>query len=158
MANGYGCSLSSYRHVVKFAEMLPDLGDWIFETVSQISRPGGGRQRRSDRALGRHSQAAVMSIVEVAVPMLRGKRRFYVEKGRRWDSVIEHLMLEAVSRAPSTTADLSLKSKLHRRIVVEAFIRLMRVGWVEIIGARVRLSLAQHGRVKRRLKEASSNP
>ena len=74
-----------------------------------------------------------MSIVEVAVPMLRGKRRFYVEKGRRW-SVIEHLMLEAVSRAPSTTADLSLKSKLHRRIVVEAFIRLMRVGWVEIIG------------------------
>jgi hypothetical protein len=74
-----------------------------------------------------------MSIIEVAVPMMRGRRRFHVEKGRRW-SVIEHLMLEAVNRAPSTTAQLSQQSKLHRRIVVEAFIRLMRVGWVEILG------------------------
>jgi cardiolipin synthase A/B len=73
-----------------------------------------------------------MSLIEVAIPMRRGRRRFHVEKGRRW-SVIEHLMLEAVSRAPATTAELSKRSKLHRRIVVEAFIRLMRAGWVEII-------------------------
>lgn len=73
-----------------------------------------------------------MSVIEVAIPMMRGRRRFHVEKGRRW-SVIEHLMLEAVSRSPATTAELSRKSNLHRRIVVEAFIRLMRVGWVEIV-------------------------
>ncbi|WP_375414151.1 phospholipase D-like domain-containing protein [uncultured Bradyrhizobium sp.] len=73
-----------------------------------------------------------MSVIEVAVPMRRSRRRFHVEKGRRW-SVIEHLMLEAVSRAPATTADLSKRSNLHRRIVVEAFIRLMRAGWVEIL-------------------------
>ncbi|MGY4486104.1 hypothetical protein ACVWWR_005295 [Bradyrhizobium sp. LM3.2] len=73
-----------------------------------------------------------MSLIEVAIPMRRGRRRFHVEKGRRW-SVIEHLMLEAVSRAPATTAELSKRSNLHRRIVVEAFIRLMRAGWVEII-------------------------
>jgi cardiolipin synthase len=47
-----------------------------------------------------------MSLIEVAIPMMRGRRRFHVEKGRRW-SIIEHLMLEAVSRAPATTAELS---------------------------------------------------
>lgn len=73
-----------------------------------------------------------MSVVEVAIPMLRGRRTFHVEKGVRW-SIIEHLMLEAVSREPSTTAALAKSSGLHRRIVVEAFIRLMRVGWVEIL-------------------------
>ncbi len=72
-----------------------------------------------------------MSVVHVAVPMLRGRRRFKVEKGRRW-SVIEHLMLDAVADEPASAAALSAKSKLPRRIVVEAFIRLMRVGWVEI--------------------------
>jgi hypothetical protein len=73
-----------------------------------------------------------MTIVQVAVPMLRGRRRFHIEKGRRW-SVVEHLMLDAVAAQPSSAADLSLASKLPRRIVIEAFIRLMRVGWVVIL-------------------------
>jgi cardiolipin synthase len=72
-----------------------------------------------------------MSVVHVAVPMLRGRRHFKVEKGRRW-SVVEHLMLDAVADEPASAAQLSKKSNLPRRIVVEAFIRLMRVGWVEI--------------------------
>lgn len=72
-----------------------------------------------------------MSVVHVAVPMLRGRSKFKLEKGRRW-SVIEHLMLDAVAEEPASAAELSIKSKLPRRIVVEAFIRLMRVGWVEI--------------------------
>lgn len=72
-----------------------------------------------------------MTVVHVAVPMLRGRSRFKLEKGRRW-SVIEHLMLDAVVDEPASAAELSVRSKLPRRIVVEAFIRLMRVGWVEI--------------------------
>ena len=72
-----------------------------------------------------------MSIIHVAIPMLRGRSRFKVEKGRRW-SVIEHLMLDAVADEPASAAELSKKSQLPRRIVVEAFIRLMRAGWVEI--------------------------
>jgi cardiolipin synthase A/B len=72
-----------------------------------------------------------MSIVHVAVPMLRGRSQFKVERGRRW-SVVEHLMLDAVASRPATAAELSGKSDLPRRIVVEAFIRLMRVGWIEI--------------------------
>lgn len=73
-----------------------------------------------------------MSHVQVAIPMLRGTRHFYIQKGRRW-SVVEHLMLDAVARRPATAIALSEKSCLPRRVVVEAFIRLMRVGWVELL-------------------------
>ncbi len=72
-----------------------------------------------------------MSIVQVTFPVLRGTRRFHVEKGRRW-SVVEHLMLDSVKDQPTSAADLSARSCLPRRVVVEAFIRLMRAGWVEI--------------------------
>jgi cardiolipin synthase A/B len=73
-----------------------------------------------------------MTSVQVAFPILRGRRRFHVEKGRRW-SLIEHLMLDAVARQPLSAAELEQKSDLPRRVVVEAFIRLMRVGWVELV-------------------------
>src|SRR5436190_14570009 len=72
-----------------------------------------------------------MTIVYAAFPVWRGSRRFFFEKGRRW-SVIEHLLLDSVSRQPSSAADISGKSGLPRRVIVEAFIRLMRAGWVEI--------------------------
>jgi cardiolipin synthase len=72
-----------------------------------------------------------MKTIQVVFPVLRGTRRFFVEKGRRW-SVIEHLLLDAVCRQPSSAADLAAKSGLPRRVIVEALIRLMRAGWVEI--------------------------
>jgi cardiolipin synthase len=72
-----------------------------------------------------------MTILYVAFPVLRGRRRFYVEKGRRW-SLVEHVILDSVARQPASAADLAKRSDLPRRIVVEAFIRLMRVGWVEL--------------------------
>ena len=69
--------------------------------------------------------------VHVIFPVLRGTRRFFIERGRRW-SVIEHLVLDLVARDPASAAELSLRSGLPRRVIVEAFIRLMRAGWVEI--------------------------
>jgi phosphatidylserine/phosphatidylglycerophosphate/cardiolipin synthase-like enzyme len=72
-----------------------------------------------------------MTVIQVAIPVLRGKRRFHVEKGKRW-SVVEHLMLDAVVKQPASAAELAQRSHLPRRVVVEAFIRLMRVGWVEL--------------------------
>jgi cardiolipin synthase A/B len=72
-----------------------------------------------------------MTIIQIAIPVLRGRRRFHVEKGRRW-SVVEHVMLDTVARKPAAAAELAEKSDLPRRLVVEAFIRLMRVGWVEL--------------------------
>jgi hypothetical protein len=73
-----------------------------------------------------------MKAIHVVFPVLRGTRRFFIEKGRRW-SVIEHLLLDIVARTPSSTTRLSAKSGLPRRVIVEAFIRLMRAGWVEIV-------------------------
>lgn len=73
-----------------------------------------------------------MTAVQVIFPVLRGSRRFIIERGRRW-SVIEHLLLDAVSRGTASAADLAERAKLPRRVVVEAFIRLMRAGWVEIV-------------------------
>jgi phosphatidylserine/phosphatidylglycerophosphate/cardiolipin synthase-like enzyme len=72
-----------------------------------------------------------MKAIHVIFPVLRGTRRFFIEKGRRW-SVIEHLLLDLVARKPSSAMQLYERSGLPRRVIVEAFIRLMRAGWVEI--------------------------
>lgn len=69
--------------------------------------------------------------IHIVFPVLRGKRRFKIERGRRW-SVIEHLLLQAVCRASRSAAELAKGSLLPRRVVVEALTRLMRAGWVEI--------------------------
>ncbi len=73
-----------------------------------------------------------MRVTYVVFPVLRGTRRFFVEKGRRW-SVVEHLLLDAVCDAPASAAKLAADANLPKRVVVEAFIRLMRASWVEII-------------------------
>lgn len=73
-----------------------------------------------------------MSTVQVVFQVLKGTRRFIIERGRRW-SVIEHLLLDAVSHGPATAADLAVDSRLPRRVIVEAFIRLMQAGWVEVV-------------------------
>ncbi|PDT33909.1 hypothetical protein CO671_23110 [Rhizobium sp. M10] len=73
-----------------------------------------------------------MTSVQVTFPVLKGSRRFIIERGRKW-SIIEHLLLDAVSRGAASAADLAERSTLPRRVVVEAFIRLMRAGWVEIV-------------------------
>jgi cardiolipin synthase A/B len=72
-----------------------------------------------------------MKTIYLTFPVLRGARRFFIEKGPRW-SLIEHLLLDAVCRKARTVSELSMQSGLPRRVVVEAFIRLMRAGWVEM--------------------------
>jgi phospholipase D-like protein len=95
-----------------------------------------------------------MSVVQVAIPVLRGRRRFHVEKGKRW-SLIEHLMLESVARTPATAADLAQRSSLPRRVVVEAFIRLMRVGWVELAAGSDGLSFVATDSGQAQIKSGS---
>jgi hypothetical protein len=73
-----------------------------------------------------------MTTVQIVFQVLKGTRRFIIEKGRRW-SVIEHLLLDAVSHGPATATELAVASHLPRRVIVEAFIRLMRAGWVEVV-------------------------
>ncbi|WP_233828878.1 phospholipase D-like domain-containing protein [Paraburkholderia sp. ZP32-5] len=70
-----------------------------------------------------------MSVVRVAIPLLKGKRRFFLEKGRPW-SLVEHVMLAALAIKPRTVDELAISGDLPRRLVLEALIRLMRAGWV----------------------------
>lgn len=68
----------------------------------------------------------------LAIPVSVGSVTIYAAKGRRW-SVVEHLLLDAVCQQPRGAAELSELSSLPVRMVVEAMINLMRVGWVELI-------------------------
>jgi cardiolipin synthase len=72
-----------------------------------------------------------VSVVRIAVPVYRGKRRFHLLKGRPW-SPVEHLILQSLANKPRTVADLSDESTLPRRLIIEALIRLMRADWVEL--------------------------
>lgn len=72
-----------------------------------------------------------MSVVRVAIPVFRGKRRFHLLKGRPW-SPVEHLILQALVNKPRTAAALAEHSALPKRLVIEALIRLMRADWVEL--------------------------
>lgn len=72
-----------------------------------------------------------MSIVRVAIPVLKGKHRFSLLKGRPW-SAAEHLILQSLVATPRTVRELSDASDLPRRVIIEMLIRLMRVGWIEV--------------------------
>jgi hypothetical protein len=72
-----------------------------------------------------------MTTINIAIPVLKGKAKFIVDKGHSW-SVIEHLLLIALAQKDWTIDALSKHSSLPRRIVVESVTRLMRAGWVEL--------------------------
>lgn len=72
-----------------------------------------------------------MSVVRVAIPLLKGKRKFFLEKGRPW-SLAEHVLLAALTNKPRTVGELALAGDVPQRLVLEALIRLMRAGWVTL--------------------------
>ena len=100
-----------------------------------------------------------MSVVRVALPVLHGKRRFHFDKGRPW-SILEHVLLEALVKEPSTAAELARRGDVPRRIVIEALIRLMRAGWVEMMERRsaVRFRATQNGVVAVAFDELPNAP
>ena len=100
-----------------------------------------------------------MSIVQVAFPVLRGKRLFRVEKGRRW-SIVEHLLLQAVSEKSASAKSLEISSRLPRRVIVEAFVRLMRASWVEIVSTQqgTEFQATPLGRIQAKLDDLPTFP
>lgn len=72
-----------------------------------------------------------MSVVRVAIPLLKGKRKFFLEKGRPW-SLAEHVLLAALANKPRTVGELAIAGDIPQRLVLEALIRLMRAGWITL--------------------------
>jgi hypothetical protein len=89
-----------------------------------------------------------MSAILVAIPVFKDGRRFHLEKGRRW-TLVEHILLEALAKSDWNIADLTAKSALPRRVVIEVIIRLMRAGWVElrVTASGVQFSTTPTGRL-----------
>lgn len=100
-----------------------------------------------------------MSDVLVAVPVLRGKRRFHLDKGRPW-STVEHLVLAALADQAMSASDVSAQSGLPRRIIIEILIRLMRVGWVQVSNERggIRFQASRAGVVAAELNDLPAAP
>ena len=58
--------------------------------------------------------------------------QLHLQKGRQW-SAVEHLLLYALCQKGYSATELAAESALPRRLVIEVAIRLMRVGWVELV-------------------------
>jgi cardiolipin synthase A/B len=72
-----------------------------------------------------------MSHVRVAIPVTKRRIQIHVDKGQPW-SIIEHLILEAIARGTRLVTELEGGFRLPRRVVIEALIRLMRAGWIDM--------------------------
>jgi cardiolipin synthase A/B len=98
-------------------------------------------------------------LVRVAIPVLRGKRRFHLDKGRPW-SIVEHIILAAIAESPKTAAQLAVEGDLHRRLVIEVIIRLMRAGWVELdqVADAITFNISAAGKVAAGLSELPDTP
>ena len=68
----------------------------------------------------------------ILVPVYRGTLLAKIERGTHW-SVVEHLILFALAQQPRTLSELAIYSNLHPSVATEAVIRLLRVGWLELI-------------------------
>jgi cardiolipin synthase A/B len=72
-----------------------------------------------------------MSVIRIAVPVTRIKTRLTLNVGRPW-SVIEHIILEAIVRAPHSIEDIERSFCIPRAVVEGALMRLLRVEWIQM--------------------------
>ncbi len=100
-----------------------------------------------------------MKVVRVAVPVLHGRCKFFFEKGRPW-SVIEHVLLESLAKKRYTMSELANAGRLPYRLAIEAVVRLMRAGWVEMVerGSSVHFRATAGGNVAATYDELPNAP
>lgn len=98
-----------------------------------------------------------MTTVRVAVPVLQGTKKFVFDKGRPW-TVIEHSLLASIAQCSKSFLELQQGSNLPRRVLVEAIVRLMRVGWVELldVGGNMSFQTTPSGTAAATLRELPS--
>ena len=98
-----------------------------------------------------------MTTVRVAVPVLQGTKKFVFDKGRPW-TVLEHLLLASIAQGSQSFLNLQQSSNLPRRVLVEAIVRLMRAGWVELldVGSNMNFQTTPSGTAAATLRELPS--
>jgi hypothetical protein len=65
------------------------------------------------------------------LPLFRAAVSYVVSEGRRW-SVLEQMLLIELAGKRHTLPELGRLTSLPERLVVEALINLLRVGWIEV--------------------------
>ncbi|WP_449123394.1 phospholipase D-like domain-containing protein [Pseudomonas sp. MPG01] len=68
----------------------------------------------------------------IAVPFHYEQQRFKILKGQRWGA-IDHLLLQAIVKQPTSAQQLSKASNLPKRLIIEILIPLMKAGWLELV-------------------------
>jgi len=89
-----------------------------------------------------------MSLIKVAIPVLQGRRKFHFDKGRPW-TVLEQLLLHELERGLTSVQALHARAAIPERVIIEALIRLMRAGWVEMLqsATAVQFQITAEGRI-----------
>ena len=87
----------------------------------------------------------------VALPLFKLELAYQVRHGRRW-TALEHLLLWAVAQDARSLADLRNGTGMPPRLVVEALVNLLKVGWIELttlkrgVGGAVLFTANRRGR------------
>lgn len=68
----------------------------------------------------------------VAFKVQSATLNLHLDKGRQW-SPVEHLLLYTVCEKAQSAYEIATNSGLPWRVVIEVMIRLMRVGWIELV-------------------------
>lgn len=67
----------------------------------------------------------------VALPLHKLELTYLVRHGRRW-TALEHLLLWLVGQDARSLADLRAGTEMPPRLLVEALVNLLKVGWIEL--------------------------
>ncbi len=70
--------------------------------------------------------------IYVKIPFHYGVHKFKIFKGHRWGA-LDHFLLQEISRRSYPIEELSLKSNLPQRLIIEIIIPFMKLGWVELV-------------------------
>ncbi|HFT4511356.1 TPA: hypothetical protein ACHT5C_004949, partial [Klebsiella pneumoniae] len=70
--------------------------------------------------------------IYVKIPFHYGVHKFKIFKGHRWGA-LDHFLLQEISLQPYPIEELSLKSNLPQRLIIEIILPFMKLGWVELV-------------------------
>ncbi|MEX0448003.1 phospholipase D-like domain-containing protein [Xenorhabdus sp. SGI246] len=92
--------------------------------------------------------------IYVKVPFHFGIHKFKIFKGHRWGA-LDHFLLLEISHKSYPIDELSSKSNLPQRLIIEIIIPFMKLGWVELVelDSKYHFRITENGRNVANLEE-----